>query len=350
MAHALSDTIDAHAPLKIVSLRPENLAAIDFRVMKVFPAFNIIESGLRDGSISSNTTIVETSSGTMALGLAIVCMQFSLRLHIFGDRAIEPPLKRTIEELGAEVHLVEATASDANVQQLRKKALLDFMDRTGAIWSRQYDNLGNHLSYARPAEQAIRHFGKIDILVATVGSGGSSCGLARYCRAFFPEMKLIGIDTFGSVLFGQPAGRRDLRGLGNSILPGNLFHEAFDEIHWLGANEAYQAAHRLHRETSLRRGPTSGAAYLVAKWYAERYTKSKVLAVFPDDSNRYEHNVYDPTWMSANGYQAALAATEPVLVHHPLHADSGWCRFNWSRRSLTEVMGDQPSPNLSIHK
>lgn len=339
----LSDIIGAHAPLKIVALRPENLAAIDFRIMKVFPAFNIIETGLRNGEIGSNTTVVETSSGTMALGLAIVCMQFSLKLHIFGDCAIEPPLKRTMEDLGAEVHLVEATASDANIQLLRKQALLDFMDRTGAIWSRQYDNLDNRLSYARPAEEAIRKLGKIDVMVATVGSGGSSCGLAHYYRSFFPEMKLVGIDTFGSVLFGQPASRRDLRGLGNSILPGNLSHEAFDEIHWLGANEAYQAAHRLHRETSLKRGPTSGAAYLIAKWYAERFPEKKVLAVFPDDSNRYEHNVYDPAWMHEHGYRAELAAIEPIRVPHPLRANAGWCRFQWNRRSLTDVVGSPSS-------
>ncbi|OSI75597.1 hypothetical protein BSZ21_04710 [Bradyrhizobium canariense] len=345
MANMLSDVIGAHAPLKIVLLQPTNLAAIDFRIMKVFPALNIIETGLHNGDIGPNTTVVETSSGTMALGLAIVCMHVGLKLHIFGDRAIEPPLKRTLEELGAEVHLVGATASDANLQLLRKQALLEFIDRTGATWSRQYDNLGNRLAYARPAEEAIRQFGQIDVLVATVGSGGSSCGLANYCRAFFPEMKLVGIDTFGSVLFGLPAGRRDLRGLGNSILPGNLLHEAFDEVHWLGANEAYQAAHRLHRETSLKRGPTSGAAYIVAKWYAERFPRSKVLAVFPDDSSRYENSVYDPVWMYEHGYRSELARTEPVLVHYPLGANRGWCRFDWSRRSLPAVMGSPHSVN-----
>ncbi|MCK1290256.1 pyridoxal-phosphate dependent enzyme [Bradyrhizobium sp. 30] len=345
MAGMLSEIIGAHAPLKVVSLTPDNLAAIDFRLMKVFPAFNIIETGLRNGEIGPSTTVVETSSGTMALGLAIVCMHFGLNLHVFGDRAIEPPLKRTMEELGANVHLIEATAFDANVQVLRKRALLDFIDRTGATWSRQYDNLGNRHSYARPAEEAIRQFGKIDAIVATVGSGGSSCGLAHYCRVFFPEMKLIGIDTFGSVLFGQHAGPRDLRGLGNSILPGNLIHEAFDEVHWIGANEAYHAARRLHRETSLKRGPTSGAAYLVARWYADRFPRCKVVAVFPDDSCRYEHTVYDPAWMHEHNYRAELASMEPILVQHPLCASGGWCRINWNRRSLTSVMGCQHNPS-----
>ncbi|MDA9536988.1 hypothetical protein ACM41_12135 [Bradyrhizobium sp. CCBAU 21362] len=345
MPHTLSDIIGAHAPLTIVSLWPENLAAIDFRMMKIFPALNIVETGLRNGDIRPDATIVETSSGSMALGLAIVCLRFGLKLHIFGDHAIELPLKRTLEELGTEVHLVEATASEANVQLLRRQALLKFIDRTSATWVRQYDNPGNRLSYARPAEEAIRRLGKIDVLVATVGSGGSSCGLAHYCRAFFPDMKLVGIDTFGSVLFGQPAGRRDLRGLGNSILPRNVLHDAFDEVHWVGANEAYQAARRLHRETSLKRGPTSGAAYLVAKWYAEVFPRSKVLAVFPDDSSRYEHTVYDPAWMNKHGYYGELAATQPAIVDHPLCASGGWCRFDWSRRSLIDVIGRSSSTN-----
>lgn len=105
------------------------------------------------------------------------------------------------------------------------------------------------------------------------------------------------------------AGIEALRGLGNSILPGNLVHEAFDDVHWIGANEAYQAPHELDRETSLKRGPASVAAHLVAKWYAQHLSASKVLAVFPDDSNRYEHNVYDPAWMHEHGYQAELTAT-----------------------------------------
>lgn len=337
MTGMLAHIINVHAPLKVVPLQPGNLAALDFRLMKVLPAYNIIETGRRNGEIGSDTTIVETSSGTMALGLAIVCRHVGLKLHIFGDRAIEPPLKRTMEELGAEVHIVEANASDGNVQLLRKQALLDFMARTNAVWSRQYDNLGNRLAYARPAEEAIRQLGKIDILVATVGSGGSSCGLSHYIRKFFPEMTLVGVDTFNSVLFGQPAGQRDLRGLGNSVLPGNLDHTAFNEVHWLGANEAFHAARQLHRDTSLKRGPTSGAAYLVAKWYAEQFPAKTVLAVFPDDSGRYEHTVFDPVWMEAHGYRSDGITSAPALIAHPLEATGTWCRFPWHRCTLADV-------------
>jgi len=338
MTNTLTHMIDAHAPLKVIPLGPKNLVALDFRLMKIFPAYNIIRAARLCGQIGARTTIVETSSGTMGAGLAIVCKWYDLPLHIFGDPAIEPPLRRMMEDLGARVVIVEASPSDSNVQMLRMKALLQFMQTNDAFWTRQYDNLNNRLAYSRPAAEVIRQLGRIAFLVATVGSGGHSCGLTYYIRKFFPEMRLIGVDTFGSALFGQPPGRRDFRGLGNSIMPGNLDHTAFDCVHWLGANEGFHAARRLLRDTTLKRGPTSGAAYLVAKWYAEQYPDKQVLAVFPDEGSRYEHTVFDPLWLANNAYRADLLVDAPTIVEHPLQAKGGWAMINWRRRTLAEVM------------
>lgn len=339
MTDTLTQIVDVHAPAKVVPLEPKNLAALDFRLMKVFPAHNIIRAGLDSGRVGANTPIVETSSGTMAAGLAIVCNQYGLKLHIFGDRAIEPPLKRMLEELGADVVLIDAKTSDANVQTLRMAALRRFIASTDAFWAHQYDNLDNRFAYSRPAAEAIRRLGRIDILVATVGSGGSSCGLAHYIRKFFPEMMLIGVDTHGSILFGQPPAPRAFRGLGNSLMPRNLDHTAFDWVHWLGANEGFHAARRLLRETTLKRGPTSGAAHMVAKWYADRFPDKQVLAVFPDDGSRYEHTVFDPAWMKANGFRADRVAPAPKLITHPRQASGGWTMMHWRRRPLPDVIG-----------
>lgn len=339
MTDTLTHIIDVHAPTKIVPLQPNNLAALDFRLMKVFPAHNIIRAGIASGHIRTNTPIVETSSGTMAAGLAVVCKHYGLKLHIFGDRAIEAPLKRTLEDLGADVILVDAKPSDGSVQMLRMAALRRFTASNNAFWARQYDNLDNRFAYSRPAAEAIRRLGRIDILVATVGSGGSSCGLAHYLRQFFPEMMLVGVDTHGSILFGQPPAPRAFRGLGNSLMPRNLDHTAFDWVHWLGANEGFHAARRLLRETTLKRGPTSGAAYLVAKWYADRFPDKQVLAVFPDEGGRYEHTVFDPAWMKANNFRADRVAPAPKLITHPRQASGGWAMMHWLRRSLADVIG-----------
>jgi len=73
------------------------------------------------------------------------------------------------------------------------------------------------------------------------------------------------VDTHRSMLFGQPVGKRMLRGLGTSVLPGNVRRELIDEIHWVGAHPAYQSAHALFRENGLFMGPTSGAAALVGR-------------------------------------------------------------------------------------
>lgn len=88
-------------------------------------------------------------------------------------------------------------------------------------------------------------------MIGTVGSGGSMSGLSRLLRLTNPDLKSIGIDTPASVVFGQPDGPRTLRGLGNSLMPKNVDHSQFDEVHWVTATEAYQATRELHRNHAL---------------------------------------------------------------------------------------------------
>src|SRR5260370_41266984 len=126
------------------------------------------------------------------------------------------------------------------------------------------------------------------------------CGTTGYLRELFPELHAVGIDTFGSVLFGQPDGPRQLRGLGNSLLPKNLDHTIFDEIHWVSAAEAYLATRMLHRQTSLFCGGTSGAAWMVASQWAKRNPKAKVVCIFPDDGYRYLDSIYQDEYLAEN--------------------------------------------------
>lgn len=338
----ITGIVNAHAPAEIVDLKPDNLHAVDFRLMKIHPAAGILTRALATGEIKRGDYVCETSSGTMALGCAVLAKELGLHLHIFGDKAIDPSLQRTLEQLGTEVEIIEADRANGNIQELRKARLLEFQKQSGAMWLSQYDNPNNRLAYGDAAKKIIKNLGKIDCLVASVGSGGSSCGLAGYLRHFFPEMKLIGVDTFGSVIFGQKPDTRELRGLGNSIIPKNVIHEMFDEVHWLGAHEAYHATHELLTRATLKRGPTSGAAYAVARHYAEAHPNARVLAVFPDDSLRYEATIYNPEWLAHHGYLKAPSATRPMLVAHPREARSGWCRYLWRRRSLSAVQRSNP--------
>jgi hypothetical protein len=179
----------------------------------------------------------------------------------------------------------------------------------------------------------------VDCLVGTVGSGGSMCGTAHYLRLALGDMTAIGVDTHGSVLFGQPDGKRLLRGLGNSLMPRNVDHTVFDEVHWVSAAEAFHATRALHRREALFKGPTSGAAFMVARRWAELHPRSRVVALMPDDGYRYQSTVFDDDWLHAqNAYLAALPEG-PALAQHPADAGPGWSWLPWGRRRYEDVLG-----------
>ena len=142
---------------------------------------------------------------------------------------------------------------------------------------RQYDNLDNYKSYAVVGEMILNVVGSMVNVVGTVGSGGSTAGIIKAIRLKNMNAKLIGVDTFNSVLFGQPDGKRILRGLGNSIMPNNLNHSCYDEIHWVAANDAYYYTKWLFKNKSIFCGPTSGAAYQVANYLAKKIHKRHIF-------------------------------------------------------------------------
>jgi cysteine synthase A len=152
-------------------------------------------------------------------------------------------------------------------------------------------------------------------------------------------MASIGVDTPGSVLFGQSDAPRRVRGLGNSLMPPNLDHTAFDEVHWVGAAEAFEATRTLHRRHALYMGPTSGAAWLAASWWARRHPEASVVVLLPDEGHRYQDTVYDDAWLRDQDLRLDALPVHPHDAAHPDKATGGWYRFEWARRSLAEVMG-----------
>jgi cysteine synthase A len=215
-------------------------------------------------------------------------------------------------------------------------------DTPGTFWPRQYDSPENRLAYARLADLAVRSFGPIDCLVGCVGTGGSLCGTGAFLRELFPNLRIIAVDTHRSMLFGQPVGKRMLRGLGNSVLPANVRHEMVDEIHWVGALPAYATAHAMFRRHGLFMGPTSGAAALVASWFARRNPQTATLVIMPDEGHRYADTVYNGDWLAnLQGWPVAIPSEPTHLDRIQAAAETAWTLFAWKRRTLAAVLEEQ---------
>jgi cysteine synthase len=337
-----ANSVDAIALPRIVWLRP-NLLGLAFPLMKLLPARYIVHKALEEGELRPGGLIAETTSGTFGLALAMVARLGGHPLTLVSDPAVDASLRRRLEDLGATVHIVREAGPSGGFQQARLKVLEQLLEANpGSFCPRQYSNPHNPVSYAPCAEQLVKAAGAIDCLVGTVGSGGSMCGIASYLRLLFPEMVAVGVDTHRSVIFGQSdAGSgRMLRGLGNSLVPPNVDHTAFDWVHWVGAAEAFHATRELHREHALFMGPTSGAAYRVADWWARRHPDALAAVILPDEGYRYQDTVYDDDWLERHGVRLDVPPREPTEWARPHDGDDPWSCHRWGRRRYEEVMGE----------
>jgi S-sulfo-L-cysteine synthase (3-phospho-L-serine-dependent) len=321
----------------------DNLYAAAFTLMKLLPARFIIDQAEADGILAPGAPVLETSSGTFGLGLALVCALRGYPLTIVGDAAIDDELRTRLEMLGARVVIVAENGHPGGIQGARLDRVEELRrDRPDSFVPDQYGNPDNGRSYAGVGELVLDTIGAVDCLVGAVGSGGSTGGLAAALRTENEAMHLIGVDTHGSTIFGQANAPRLLRGLGSSIYPANVRYVAYDEVYWVTAAEAFGATHALYREHALFMGPTSGAAYLAASSWARRHPDARVLMILPDEGHRYARTVYNSAWLASAGVDLTRPRPEPVLVAHPLEAPGQCSRLLWGRRTFEDVVGRMP--------
>ncbi|MGP3953685.1 cysteine synthase family protein [Streptomyces sp. 7N604] len=323
---------------RLIKLGP-NLYGAVFTLMKLLPARYILRRAADRGELDRDTVIVETTSGTFGLALAMQAALMERKLILVSDPAIDANLHRRLEDLGASVEICPEPAPVGGFQEARLRRLAEVRaEYPGSLCPEQYSNPDNPRSYGVVAEQLAQSLGQVDCVVGPVGSGGSMCGTINGLREHTPHTRAIGVDTHRSVLFGHPDGPRSLRGLGNSLWPANLDHTVFDDVHWCTAAEAYAATRRLHAQHALFQGPTSGAAYLAAHWYAQHHPDELCVVILPDEGYRYQATVYSDAWLADNGY-ATAQPEEPVRITAVDQAGDRWCHLDWGRRAYDEVPG-----------
>jgi cysteine synthase A len=332
----ISGVVDAIGRTPLVRLRFDHIPNVAVYAklemqnlfgMKDRVARNVILEAKRIGALADGAPIIESSSGTMALGVALVGSALGHEVHIVTDPRIDRITLAKLTALGCRVHVVEAMSGNG-WQSARLERLAQLRDDLpGAFWPDQYDNPDNPGGYRALAREVLDELGPFDMLVGSVGSGGSLCGSARAFRRELPDLRVIGVDSVGSVLFGQPdiPGRRQ-SGLGNSLLPRNLDRELIDEVHWLNDREAFEATRELAREQQLFAGNTSGSVYRVLRHLVRRSAPgTRIVGILPDRGDRYVDTIYSDEYWADCRLDALDSAASPACVE-PGRAVQGWSK------------------------
>ncbi|MFD9207403.1 PLP-dependent cysteine synthase family protein [Streptomyces sioyaensis] len=280
------------------------------------PALHMVERARARGDLRPGGRIIESTSGTLGLGLALAGMAYGHPVTLVTDPGLERSMTQLLTAYGAQVNIVSEPHPTGGWQQARRDRVAQLLTQHSGSWCPdQYNNPDNTTAYTPLALELASQLGHIDVLVCSVGTGGHSAGVSRVLKQLYPDLSLVGVDTVGSTIFGQPARPRLMRGLGSSIYPRNVAYDNFDEVHWVAANEAVWTCRQLAASHYATGGWSVGAVALVAGWLARVLpADARIAAIFPDGPQRYLGTVYDDDYCAAHGLLDPCPALEPDVI------------------------------------
>lgn len=266
------------------------------------PARYIVERGLAEGSIRPNSHLVESSSGNLAIALAMVCRIHGLRFTAVVDPKISPINLRIIQCYGGNIELVTEKDRQGGYLETRIERVKHMLrELPDAVWINQYANERNWQShYHGEGEEVLRHLDRpVDYLVLGVSTSGTLHGIARRLREAWPNLKVVAVDAAGSVLFGSPPYPRDLPGIGASRVPELLKRDEIGQVIHIDDYESAVACRELVKHEGIFAGGSSGSVIAAIQRLSARLQHAaRILTILPDRGERYLDTVYDDEWLS----------------------------------------------------
>lgn len=259
------------------------------RSVKDRVGFAMLDDAERRGLINKNTTIIEPTSGNTGIGLALVSAIRGYRLILTMPEAMSVERRKLLKALGAELVLTPAYEGMAGAirkaQELAKEIGNVFIPQ-------QFENKANaEIHRKTTAEEIWRDTdGKVDILVAGIGTGGTITGVGEVLKKHNPHLHVIAVEPDSSpVLSGGKPGPHKLQGIGAGFVPKVLNTDIYDEIIRIKDEEAYERGRQLARTDGVLTGVSSAAAVAAAIRVAKRpeNEKKNIVVILPDTGERY---------------------------------------------------------------
>ena len=249
----------------------------------------MIDAMEREGKIGPNTVIVEPTSGNTGIALAFVCAVKGYRLILTMPESMSLERRKMLLLLGAEIEL---TPARLGMKGAIARAVALRQEIGDAVIPQQFDNPANPAAHRdTTAEEIWRDTGgRLDVMVAGIGTGGTVAGCAPVLKARNPDFKLIAVEPEDSpVLSGGPPGPHKIQGIGPGFVPEILDTALIDEVISIANETAFRTARSMARLEGLPVGISSGAAVAAALEVAARpeMAGKRILVIIPSFAERY---------------------------------------------------------------
>lgn len=273
--------------------------------IKLKAATEMVETAERDGALTAESIMVESSSGNLGVALSLIAASKGYQFLCVTDSRCNLSTRRMMEALGSRVHIIAEPDPvggflGARINYVR--ALCASGERY--VWLNQYTNPGNWMAHYRSTAPAIaRQFPRLDVLFIGAGTTGTLMGCARYFRQWHRPVRVVAVDSVGSVTFGGAPGRRMIPGLGTSVRPPLLDESYIDNVVLVEEEDTIRACHRLARSGFLFGGSTGTVVSGAMDWLAQHALAGHdagdltAVAIAPDLGERYLDTIYQSNWV-----------------------------------------------------
>ena len=279
-------------------------------------ALHIINDAEKKGILKKGATIVETTSGNTGYSLAMISLVKGYKCILaVSDKSSQDKID-LLKTMGAEVHVCPANVPADDPRSYYEVAKTIHKKTKNSVYINQYFNELNIEAHYRTTGPEIwnQTAGKITHLVVASGTGGTISGTGKYLKEQNPNIKVLGVDAFGSVLKKyHETGEFDtneikpykIEGLGKTLIPTATDFDVIDIYEKVTDKDAAFAAREIVQKEGMFLGYTSGAVIQATRQYNDLKMFDKnsfVVLIFPDHGSRYMNKIYSDSWMKAQGF------------------------------------------------
>jgi len=268
---------------------------------KARSAARIIADAVSSGKVGPGTTVIESTSGNMGVGLAQACVYYGLKLICVADSRSNPMTTGTMRALGADVRVVDQPAPGSDLLQAR----LDLVERLlreipDSFWPNQYANESNQAAHAdgtmREIDEALD--GRVDCVLVAAGTAGTVRGCLDYVRREGRPTRVVAVDARGSVLFGGERGARTLPGMGAGRRSGIVESTTPDQVVMVDEIECVIGCRRLAAREGILAGASSGGVLAALDRLSGSIDRdARCVVILADSGQAYLDTVYNDDWV-----------------------------------------------------
>jgi cystathionine beta-synthase len=296
----------------------------------------IIRQAEKSGQLKPGGTIIEATSGNTGVGLAIVGAVKGYKcIFVMPDKMSDEKIQ-VLRAFGAKVVVTPTAVQPEDPRSYYSVAKKLVEVTSNSFYANQYNNPDNPEIHYQTTGPEIwdQTDGKVDVVVAGVGTGGTISGIGKFLKGKNPKIKIIGVDPLGSLLadykntgkLGTTTKVYKVEGIGEDFLPDNVHFDVIDEFVQVNDKESFQMCREMVVKEGIFVGVSCGSALAGARKYAAKLKEKKnIVIIMPDSGNRYLSKAFNESWMRENGLLDSPLYTETVadlLVSMPSITDN----------------------------